>query len=515
MFKFKKAGALLLSLLMLAGAMTACGGGSGSGSEENPAETKNNQASVEKVTDENGEVVTTEDGEAVTVVVGGDQEPIKETLYTKYDNLVKVGTPKDGYVPFMIYESTSTSHWGTAGSWTGDYYYGFADMEGNVVIEPTFDCAPTDLPSFSGNYLKVPSLIMSKTKASIIDREGNVKFKEGENGVNLIGQVSNGYFWVETFTESLAGSVYTVTYYSAKDMKAVATFEDVRAIRDGSDYGGLNSSIKQDGSALLVKGNALPNSLSQDKKVFVSIGEHDSSFVPSGAGEWTLEIDKVEAFEVAIYWKLLAVGTDKDGNLLGTVRLMNTNQTSYYALVDNAGNVLLDAQTKIVFDENSKFQNGLCAAKDAESGLVGYINAKCEWVIQPQFTSATAFGADGYAAVNDMAVIDTTGKIVLAPVGYAIEIVTSLEGEYLYEQPNGGWIRLTFEGDTVKYEEKFVLTSSWEATYRLKGGEILFDSKVSSTVLDGNTVYSFGKNGNTITIDGKEFTLQEVETSAE
>ena len=34
MFKFKKAGALLLSLLMLAGAMTACGGSGSTGVEE-------------------------------------------------------------------------------------------------------------------------------------------------------------------------------------------------------------------------------------------------------------------------------------------------------------------------------------------------------------------------------------------------------------------------------------------------------------------------------------------------
>ena len=521
MFKFKKAGIMLLCLSMVAGSLAACGGGDVGGEEKtnatNHTGTADTNRVVEKVTDENCEIVTSENGEAVTVVVEGEQEPAKETIYTKYDNLVKVGTPENGYVPFMIYKATSAMHYGSAGSWTGDYYYGFADMEGQEIIEPTYDCAPeAALPDFSYNYLKVPSLIMSKTKASIIDREGNVKFKEGENGVNLIGQVSEGYFWVETFEESLAGMAYTVTYYSAKDMKAVATFENARAIRDGSGFGGLNSKILPDGSALLIKGNDLPNSLSDEKKLTINIGDYDKSFVAAQNEKWTLDLDTVKAFEVAYSKGVQTVGTDKDGKLLGTVLLMNNSGTKYYAVVDNAGNVLLDAQTKIIFAKNGKFQNGLCVAKDAESGFVGFINAKGEWVIQAQFTSATSFNKEGYAVVNDIAVIDETGKLVLAPAGYSIEMVTSLQGEYIYRYPNGNKIYLTFDGDTVKYEERAVLTSSWESTYVIKGGQIMFEGSVGyTTVLTRGTWYSFSKLDNTITIDGKEFTLQEVETSAE
>ena len=89
-----------------------------------------------------------------------------------------------------------------------------------------------------------------------------------------------------------------------------------------------------------------------------------------------------------------------------------------------------------------------------------------------------------------------------------------LSGDKGYSEYSG--VYLTFDGDTVKYEERAVLTSSWESTYVIKGGQIMFEGSVGyTTVLTRGTWYSFSKLDNTITIDGKEFTLQEVETSAE
>lgn len=58
------------------------------------------------------------------------------------------------------------------------------------------------------------------------------------------------------------------------------------------------------------------------------------------------------------------------------------------------------------------FNDGLCLAKDVESGLYGYLNTAGQWAIQPQYQKAGEF-SEGYATVNGNTIIDINGNIVL------------------------------------------------------------------------------------------------------
>ena len=483
MFKFKKTCVLLLCLCILMASMVACQNNAGDVSEGGSGYPQEN--------------------EVVSSLPNGNQEN-SQTLYTLYkDELYKLYAVGSGMVTFVIRDGYNLR-------------VGFADLQGNVMIAPkTCFHEMNGIPVFSGNCVKI--IDGSDGDEMIIDKQGNVLFEHqnynAQNNISDLGGVSEGYFWVETFEDSLAGRTYTVTYYSAKDLKAVATFENTRAFPEGSylaqESGGDFSSV-QNGMAYLAQGNMVPSGLIHAESAFsFKMSDYDEAYVPSQSvqnGDWTLDLDTIAAFDAARHKELIAIGTDKDGKMIGTVCLTNSSNTNYYAIVDNTGKVLLDAQTNIIFDkELSVFKHGLCVAKDAESECWGYINAQGQWVIQPQYTSARPFGADGYAVVNDVVVIDEQGKFVLAPAGYSIEMVSTLEGKYNYEK-NGSRAILTFDGNKVSYYEYSAYwDSSWEGTYVIKGAKITFEGEYSVGSLRTGQSYSFSKNGDTIIIKEMKF----------
>ena len=486
MHKLKKVGILLLCLSMLTAFMMGCQG--------NVGDTEIREESV--VGQPNGSTSSPN---------GGNQE-----LYTLYEDMaLKLYDAGNGMVSFTIQEK---------GYLVGGFYYGYADLQGNVVIEPKNQPLDDVPPAFAYDCIKVcqppeGKIVSGAMYLKILDKEGKVLFEQGdENRISGIGGVSEGYFWVETFDEDLSGKTYTVTYYSAKDLKAVATFEDTRAFPE-ENYT-VDNSLLKNGRAYLVKGKSLPYSPTESDNTFTfKMSDYDETYASAENQNWMLDLNTVAAFDAARYKELIAVGTDKGGKMLGTVCLTNSSSTKYYAIVDSTGTVLLDAQTKIVFDENiSVFKNGLCAAMDAESECWGYINAQGQWVIQPQFASARPFGADGYAVVNDMVVIDEGGKVILAPSGYSIESVNTLEGKYDYDY--GDWtVYLTFSGNEVSYyQASSYWTTSWSGTYVIKGGKIIFEGNPTyGDILCCGQTYSFKKNGDVIYINEKRATLVEEE----
>lgn len=481
MFNFKKAVGLLLCLCMLMTSVIGCQDASDGEYAEDTVSSPN----------------------------GSQEQENTQTLYTLYeDALYKLYDVGNGVVTFAIKDGYNLK-------------VGFADLQGNVLIlANTYFHEQNGIPVFEGNCVKI--IDGSDGDEMIIDKQGNIlfehKYRNGTNNISDLGGVSEGYFWVETFEESLAGKTYTVTYYSAKDLKAVATFENTRAFPEESylvqESGGDYSSV-QNGMAYLAHGNYVPSGLIHGESAFsFKMSDYDEAYVPSQSvqsGKWTLDLDTVSAFEVAKWRELLSVGTDENGKNVGIACLTNSSNTKYYAIVDNAGNVLFDAQINIVFDEEvSVFKDGLCPAMDAETESWGYINTKGEWVIQAQYTSARPFGTDGYAIVNDVAVIDETGNFVLAPAGYKAENVSTLEGRYEYEK-NGAHASLTFEGDKVYYSEYSAYwDSSWSGTYVIKGSKITFEGDYSYASLRTGQTYSFSKSGDTIII--KEMKFEKVET---
>lgn len=107
--------------------------------------------------------------------------------------------------------------------------------------------------------------------------------------------------------------------------------------------------------------------------------------------------------------------------------LTNKDNVKFAAVAELSGKITMQPTTDISFgaigaydDVPSYFYDGLCPAKDPESGLWGYIDSIGYWKIIPQFKSVSNF-SDGRAFVNTFyenyseyhgAVIDTNGDIV-------------------------------------------------------------------------------------------------------
>ncbi|MBQ8741762.1 MAG: WG repeat-containing protein [Clostridia bacterium] len=446
-------------------------------------------------------------------------------VHNQYENLFRIDKFKNGLATFLVYNSSSTSHFGSSGSWKGNYYYGFVNIKGQVVIEPVYECNPyVELPDFEYNYTKVGDL---ENHEYIIDKDGDIKFELGKNNITAIGKVSEGYFWVETVEEGFPNNTYIVKYYSADDLSVVATFEDIRAIPDNQHIFGANSTLTDSGDGLLAY--ELDNyTYYEDDVLAFNIKEYDKSFSPK-SDDWNIDLDEIGDFDAANYYYYhVSEGNNTKGQL-ATVALKSTDKVWYYAVVDSKGNILMQPQKNIIFPikdqgllnnfptgiDNYEFCKDLCPAKDEETGCWGYIDPQGNWKIKPQYSSATIFSTDGYATVNDKIVINTKGNVIISPKGWTNEIVTSLSGTYKYNGDNYYDWYLTFSEDgELKITEvsKYVGYSSRKGTYQIKGS-VLIVLEIGYTLaptINGNGEYSFRKEGDTLIINDSEWVLSDV-----
>ncbi len=437
-------------------------------------------------------------------------------IYEKYPNLCDIGAFVNGLAAFRISDGGGSYHWSVDGAWNGNYYYGYTDIKGNIVIEPTYECSPhKTLPAFGEKYVKTSDLDHSET---IIDRDGKIIYQTGKDGVTAIGNVSEGYFWVETVKEQLSGNVYTVTYYSAKDLSKVVSYEDARAITDYMNSSiGYNSTLNEYGTGAVIKGDDA-YSFQYSDVIYVNISEYDRAY-KSSAVAWGEEIPSISEFKDASACYYHVSSTDNKGGSIASVVLISSSRVRFFATVNSSGKVLMQPQQNVTFpisdeDEISKFEfrKDLCPALDAESGLWGYIDPNGNWKIRPEYTSATSFSADGYATVNSKIVINTEGKIRLAPEGWANEVVTSLSGKYKYagESYTSYYIEFTEDGKVTISDVSSAGTISRSGTYILKGANIEFidlGTMVLFPAISGSGTYAFSKEGNTITLNGTDWTL--------
>lgn len=333
-----------------------------------------------------------------------NEQPVGE-VYSKYSNLCRIDEFHNGLAAFAIHIEDGTI-WGA-------YYVGYMDIYGKVVIDPVYPVhrgqdipVTVALPQFESNCVYIRTV---DKKEYLIDREGTVLFQSNKNGVTGIGDVSAGYFWVETVKEELSGNSYSVEYYRAKDLKSIVKFDNVRA---------FNATLTEAGNAILTKGN------SGYDRMTINIKDYDADFVPQEA--WTVSLSSIADFKGAISIYSCVSEKDNTKGRLAAVILRSPNNVEFYAVVDSAGNVLMAPQKNIAFPMigsygygDEKFANysyclDLCPAKDVTTQKWGYVNPNGIWVIQPQYDSAASFSKDGYATVNGTTVIDTTGKVVLS-----------------------------------------------------------------------------------------------------
>lgn len=498
----------LVSILLLIAALLACL----SSCDDDPKEKESQTNTPPQKTDVSTSAATTaEDAPATAVpttstpaastqtenpasteVVPGETPviPPEDTgIYGKYPNFEKLDEFYNGVAAFRICIDANNL-------WGYTTVFGYVDIEGNIIAEPKYCLGqPASHDTFpqafdNCNYVKVVEQIDSNTYvASILDKTGTIKFKEGENGVTAVGASSNGYFWVETSKEEFTGYVYTVTYYSAKDMHTVAVFEN----RKHGYYSSAN--VSQAGTVSLLRGENYNDSYE------INISDYDPTFRAT-EDTWTVDIDNLEAFQGVNVYKHVSKNNNTSGQI-AAVRLVNKDKIYYYATVDKNGTIMMTPQKKIAFGtandnidiNHFEFCKDLCPAYDTESGYWGYIDAYGNWKIQPKYAVAAPFTTDGYAIVNDKIVIDTTGKVVLAPGGWDEPKIETMVGSY--KRISG-----IFE-DTIILSEDGTLTfrtnvvgsggySSTKGKYSFKGATLsVSDLYINSALFGRATIGDF------------------------
>lgn len=510
----KKKVSLLLAVLLLTATATACGGEdtpSGDGQSESRTEwtsptTERGDTDEENQTSDSGceeshetdrdtepETETETEDETETE---GDTGTVTETIpevYSKY-NVKYISIFENGVAAFYVPEGS--------GFW---YSLGYIDVEGKVLVDAVYESYGAPLINFAYNYTRVQTTNDDRYRVyRIIDRQGNVIFEERENNVTDVGEVSQGYFWVETKEETLAGNIYTVRYYSAVDLSVVATFSDAEIYNDS------NSNVSESGEATIYK----------DGNIFsFNIADYDSNFTPT-LDTWTLDVKKVESFAVAASCEYNVSNDAGGAGQVATVVLKSKDDVCYYAIVDGAGNVLMEPQRNVEFPygvyigwnegksiETYTFSKGLCPARDAVSGKWGYIDTQGNWKIQPQYTSALFFSGDGYATVNDTTVIDTNGHIVLSPSAPK----TDLSGKYCWRDGMGDKYYLTFTTDgQINYKRPYYAEDKI-GRYQIQGASLTISEMgtIYVDIIKGDGTYSFRLDGNKLYIDDKEWTLVE------
>ena len=406
-------------------------------------------------------------------------------LFKEYPNVKNIGKFYNGLAPIEVAKTNSNYRYG---------YIGFVNTEGKVVIKPVYQLdnnSNINAFDFKYNYLKIDNYI--------IDRQGNVKFEIGKNGVSNLGNVLNGYFCVETVEENLNGNEYTLTYYSATNGNKIESFENVRYYNNYNYIHNLQD-VKENGEF----------SPYNDTKTF-NIKDYDSSFKVD-ENPWDVDFNDIEKFSGLNK----AYKISGDNNTLGrlaAITLKNKDGNFFYTVVDSKGNILFEPQKKIEFQATTSrydmdafdFCKDLCPAKDAETGLWGYIDPYGNWKIQPQYDNAEPFSPDGYATVDYLTVIDTSGKEVLSPNRYEIDGKTVLKNKYSNSSCS---FSFSIDGKLVKKEPYLTGTG----TYVINGNIItiinisLYGIPGISSINSIST-FPFMISGNSIYINGVEWKL--------
>ena len=448
---------------------------------------------------------------------GNNNESVEIELpevYRAYPNLSCIGVFHQGLAPFVIQLSDGEK-------------YGYIDINGNVIIEPMYCtghsmgksiCSLSLIPTFEqNNYITVSengesSFGNFKCDArTVYDSKGNLLFTCGAEGITGITPVSNGYFAIESSTEEFTGYVYRVTYFSTQNLRAIVTINNAKILT--SDYTLPN----ENGIARVKNTNSNVYGDGGDE---INLADYDPEFKPA-TNTWTVDVEAIEAFQGVNSYYTISKNTNTLGQIASVV-LVNRDGIYYYATVDENGNVLMAPQKNIVFAHNNStynplplqtFYHDLCPAQDVTTGLWGYIDPYGSWKIEPQFSSATEFGIDGYATVDYTTIIDVNGNAVLSTKKIQEE---DLYGIYTRKSSNGTYTyTLTIDSNgalTIHIAEPY-FSSTVEGHYLFHGNQLEITGigwemsrPLNSNNLEQDGTYAVGKTDAGLIINGLTWT---------
>ena len=366
--------------------------------------------------------------------------------------------------------------------------YGYVDSEGNIVIEPIYEEAQLD---FDEDVVRVKK----DGVYMYIDRDGETIFIV-DFDCGKTSKFENGYFYIETVEETVAGNISTLTYYNDKgkvnfvldggseavvetpnhnlnawdkkerslsyfneDGYAVVTLNGVNKFIDekGSivTFAGLNDNYevkRVQGSYAIVDNNAFYIDY-RSKKTSMQSGNYwgyayDLSVKYLGDGYYATysranyyktytaiykngkRILKFASIEGLGGSSVKDVSLISEGHTSFVLYLQSTSNVFFSALIDEKGDFIIEPTKQLQLAQTSyyvkdggyaytdyecyRYSFGFCKAKDTETGLFGYIDLEGNWVIEPQYTSATDFcGLSKVAVVNGgKTIINSEGEVV-------------------------------------------------------------------------------------------------------
>ncbi|MBQ9079673.1 MAG: WG repeat-containing protein [Clostridia bacterium] len=425
----------------------------------------------------------------------------------KYANIQKIVAAYDDIYIYMNYDGT----------------YGLLSTDGNIIYEGFNLYQP--FSEFS-NYLacQYDKSAMKMGVSSIIDKKGNTVLAVGENNVEFISDITQGRILVYKMTdERPSGKTYDLICYSAKDMSKIFTLSDQDEINYYIDFDETGYSGSDD-VCFDIHGNIYEykyySYYDSNGKEYAK--QYTGSFSPTTSERYGLpKVTGIEPFVDTYgawgdlvrsyseysnsYNKDYDVGATK--NKLGQIATLYMKSTSEWcATMDINGNILMAPTKDIMLKDNSgsaarlyTFSNDLCCAYQPSSDLWGYVDPYGNWIIAPKYNSVTTFSYSGYAVVDDLVVINTTGKIVLDISDKGD--IHPLEGKY---KSSGAYFAtyLTFSKDGT------IATSGITGTYEVHGNSLVVDGLGYNSALNDGT-HTFEQSGDTLIINGDRWVLQE------
>lgn len=206
--------------------------------------------------------------------------------------------------------------------------------------------------------------------------------------------------------------------------------------------------------------------------------------------------------------------TENKGLALAAVQ---NQESQLWGYIDETNNFIIEPQYS---DADAFAANGLAAVKDQESSLWGYIDKTGKYVIEPKFNSAENFAEDGWAVVRDATTqfagyIDQTGNYVIEPKfswafdfaedGWAVadnvEDALTLAGKSGYIDKTGTFV---IEPQFINPPSNFASNGLARAQDPNSGYYGYIDKAANFVIMTNNelpNIHSFADNGLALVLD--------------